>query len=104
MNSYLKGDTSIPISDTYNDDFDRMQRQFFKYLAKERSMESSSSPNNFAGDPLKNRESRNQVWKWLTIDYNKSVYELQPKSDYAESRILSQQKLICGQLILKERI
>lgn len=33
MNSYLKGDTSIPISDTYNPDFDRMQKQFKKFAA-----------------------------------------------------------------------
>lgn len=83
MNSYLKGDTSIPISDTYNDDFDRMQRQFFKYLAKEKSMERSNSPSNFAGDPLKNRESRNQVNWPLTIDNNNSVHEIQPRSDDA---------------------
>lgn len=55
-NSYIKGDTSIPISDTYNEDFMRMQKQFNKYLVKEKSMESSNDPLNFAGDPLKKKD------------------------------------------------
>lgn len=54
-NSYLKGDTSIPISDTYNYDFDRMQKQFMKYLHKEQAM-ANLTMDRFAGDPLKTKD------------------------------------------------
>lgn len=52
-NSYLKGDTAIPFSDTYNPDFDRMQNQFKKYLLKEKVMQTTSRPEDFSGNPMK---------------------------------------------------
>jgi hypothetical protein len=60
-NSYLKGDTAIPFSDTYNPDFDRMQTQFKKYLLKEKIMQSSARPEDFSGDPMKRKDQSNTV-------------------------------------------
>ena len=38
---------------SYNEDFDRMHRQFNKYLIKENIMQSLNNISNFEGDPMK---------------------------------------------------
>ena len=60
-----KAETTFP--NAYNQDFDRMHKQFNKYLQKESIMQSSSNPSNFEGDPMKQKDPSISVRKQCLI-------------------------------------
>ncbi|CAI2384135.1 unnamed protein product [Moneuplotes crassus] len=57
-NQRIKGYQGIPISEIYNNDLDRMKKQFHKYLTKEKAIQHKIKVEDFMGDPMK---KRNQI-------------------------------------------
>ena len=56
INRLIKGDPYISIAESYNPDFDRMQKQFRKYFANENNIQKNIHVEDFIGDPMKRRD------------------------------------------------
>ncbi|CAI2362656.1 unnamed protein product [Moneuplotes crassus] len=94
----IQGFQETPISGIYNNDLDRMQKQFQKYLEKERSLESRIKVEDFTGDPLKSRNHSRKSEAYYTprvqitnLNQNSSI---PTQSDIILIQIISFQVLI----------